>query len=572
MSTTLSPLKRFFNLLKIQRQDLANIYVYALFSGLISLSLPLGIQAIINLLGSGQVSSSWVILVVVVIVGVAFTGILQIMQLNITERIQRRIFTHSAFEFAYRLPRIQLEAVSHVYIPEMVNRFFDTLSVQKGLSKIIMDFSSASLQIVFGLILLSIYHPFFILFSLFLLVVVYLIFRFTAAKGLRTSLSESKQKYEVAYWLEELARTMETFRLAGKSDLPMEKTNELVDKYLEARQSHFKTLLVQFINLVGFKVLIAAGLLIIGGLLVLNQQMNIGQFVAAEIIIITVLSSVEKLILSMETIYDVLTSIEKIGYVTDIPLERQTGTSINMEECNGLSVEAKNLGYHFPDKIKPALKGINIQVPAGSKLCISGYPESGKTTLLQTLSGLFVNYEGHLKFNELPLGNLNLEDLRSWIGDNLAREELFRGTILENITLNKPDISFDEVRKMTELLGLSPFIENSPQGFNTIVQSEGQNLPKQVRIKMMLARCLTGNPRLVLLEENFNFLQQRERENLIDYLVSRQWTVIAVSNLPSVARHFDQILVLKDGEPIHAGNWQDLQNKSWFNEIFDVAC
>ena len=168
--------------------------------------------------------------------------------------------------------------------------------------------------------------------------ILYLIFRFTAPNGLRTSLVESKYKYEVVHWLEEIARAMETFKLAGKSQLPMTKTDEAVTDYLTARKAHFKTLVFQYINLTGFKVIVAAGLLLIGSLLVFNQQMNIGQFVASEIIIILVLASVEKLILSMETIYDVLTSIEKIGTVTDIPLEPNTGVKNDIEINGGLAL------------------------------------------------------------------------------------------------------------------------------------------------------------------------------------------------------------------------------------------
>ena len=354
-SKLLTPIKRFFNLLKVDKQEIVSIYIYALFSGIITLSIPLGIQAIISFITSGEVSSSWIVLVVFVVLGVGLTGVMQIMQLTITENLQQKIFTRSAFEFAYRIPRMKMEAIDQSYMPELVNRFFDTLSIQKGLPKILMDFSSASLQIIFGLILLSLYHPFFIMFSFVLILIVYLIFKFTTPQGLKTSLKESTYKYEVAHWLEELARANSTFKLAGRTDLPMQRTDEKVSQYLTHRKAHFKTLLMQYINLVGFKMVIAAGLLLIGGLLVINQQMNIGQFVASEIIIILVLASVEKLILSMETIYDVLTAIEKVGSITDIPLEKDEGSPIHFEEGEAIAIKARDLSFQFKDKIIPYL-------------------------------------------------------------------------------------------------------------------------------------------------------------------------------------------------------------------------
>ena len=104
-STT--PLQRFINLLKLDKKDIYQVFFYAVFSGIVSLSLPLGIQAIINLIQGGRVSLSWIILVIVVILGVAFNGVLKLMQLRITESIQQKIFIRSSFEFSYRFPKIK---------------------------------------------------------------------------------------------------------------------------------------------------------------------------------------------------------------------------------------------------------------------------------------------------------------------------------------------------------------------------------------------------------------------------------------------------------------------------------
>ncbi|MEL6977029.1 MAG: ABC transporter transmembrane domain-containing protein, partial [Bacteroidota bacterium] len=244
----------------------------------------------------GQVSTSWIVLVVLVTLGVAFVGILQLMQIRIIENVQQKIFTRSSFEFAYRFPKIRMSELRNYYPPELANRFFDTLTVQKSLSKILIDFPAALLQIIFGLLLLSFYHPFFIIYGLLLIVLIYVVFKFTAQKGLETSLDESKNKYKVAHWLQEVARSLVSFKLSGKTSHAIDKNDGLVSGYLDARESHFRILILQFIQMVGFKVLVTAGLLLIGGLLVLNQEMNIGQFVAAEIIILLVISSVEKLI------------------------------------------------------------------------------------------------------------------------------------------------------------------------------------------------------------------------------------------------------------------------------------
>lgn len=567
---TITPIRRFFKLLQVDKQEIISVYVYALFYGIVSLSLPLGIQAIINLISGGQISTSWIVLVIFVILGVAFTGVLQIMQLIISENIQQKIFTRSAFEFAFRIPRMKIEALEKDYPPELINRFFDTLTVQKGLSKILMDFSSASLQIVFGLLLLSFYHPFFILFSVTLIFIIYLIFKFTAEKGLKTSLVESKHKYEVLHWLEELGRTMETFKLSGGSPLPMEKTDKVVKNYLVSRKTHFKTLVVQYINLVGFKVIIAAGLLLIGGLLVINQKMNIGQFVAAEIIIILVLGSVEKLILSMETIYDVLTAIEKIGAVTDIPLEEVDGTKVDTIQEEAISVSLNELSYRYASSVIPVLKDINLDIKQGEKICVSGFPNSGKSMLLQLLSGLYPNFSGNMIYNGIPFGNWCKEDLRSIIGDSLSKEEIFKGSLFENITLGMPNMSLDKVHEIAELTGLSPFISSLPKGYNTPLLPEGKNLPKHIRQKIVLARSLSSHPKLILLDDNINQIEDAVKLPFIAHLIKSKSTVVIISNNEKIARLFDRTVVLKDGEVLADKPLTMLETESWFSNVFQT--
>ncbi|MEL0026343.1 MAG: ABC transporter transmembrane domain-containing protein, partial [Schleiferiaceae bacterium] len=271
---TKNPFQKFIAMLSEDRRDIMYLYAYALFYAIVNLSLPLGVQAIIGLIQAGMVSTSWIILSAVVTAGVLVGGVLQILQLSISEILQQRIFTRAAFEFTYRIPRFQNASIRGQYPPELINRFFDTLNVQKGLSKILMDFSASSLQILIGLILLSTYHPFFITFGVALIVVLIAILYYTGPRGLESSMKESTYKYKIAHWLKEIARTMDTFKRAGHTELPLERTDELVNSYLEHRKRHWKVLIFQYANIVGFKAFVTLGLLIIGGLLVIQNEIN----------------------------------------------------------------------------------------------------------------------------------------------------------------------------------------------------------------------------------------------------------------------------------------------------------
>lgn len=547
---TLTPTQRFWRLLHPDRKEIRNIYVYAVFNGLINLSLPLGIQAIINLIQGGQVSTAWIVLVSVVVAGVAATGILQIAQLRISENLQQKIFARSAFEFAFRIPRIKMEAIYKHYAPELMNRFFDTLTVQKGLSKILIDFSSAMLQVLFGLILLSFYHPFFILFSLILILLVFAIFRLTGKPGLDTSLLESKYKYKVAHWLEELARTGTTFKLAGKTELPLTRMDKEVENYLHAREGHFKILVQQYSLMVIFKAFVAAGLLAMGGILVMQQLMNIGQFVAAEIIILLVMGSVEKLVLNLETVYDVLTALEKMGQVSDLEIEETKGleTICKKEDC-GMKVSLRDVRFSYPDGDKEILCGISLEVGARQSVIIKGQNGSGKSTLLQVIAGLYDVDGGQVIYNDLPKGNLDLTTLRSHIGDCLTQEQLFDGTILENIAMGREGATFENVKWAVENLKLDSFINSLPEGYHTMVDPQGKKLPKSVTQKLLLARSIADRPKLLLLEDALEHLDDEERRSIVDFLVKKEhdWTIVAVSANAYFQSKVDRVVQMYNG-------------------------
>ena len=546
----LTPLQRFWRLLKPDGPEIRNIYAYAVFSGLVTLSLPLGIQAIINLIQGGRVNSSWVVLVILVVLGVGVTGILQIFQLRITENLQQKIFTRAAFEYAYRIPRIKMEALYKYYAPELMNRFFDIVSVQKGLSKILIDFSAAGLQVIFGLILLSLYHPFFILFSLLLVVLIYAIFRFTARKGLDTSLEESEYKYEVAHWLEELARTSTTFKLAGNPELPLQKADTQLQGYLSARNNHFKVLIQQFSLMVAFKVFVALGLLAIGGILVMEQMMNIGQFIAAEIIILLVMASVEKLILSLETGYDVLTALAKIGQVTDLELENDKGMNLK-DHCGdeGICVELKNVSFSYPGQTRNVLHNTSITIESGDRVVVTGKNGSGKSTLLQVLAGLYDTKEGTIIYNDLPKGSLNLDSLREVIGDVLSQEQLFEGTIMENISMGRKAATFKNVEWAVKKMGLLDFIKSLPNGYDTVLDPQGKKLPRSISQKLILARSIADRPKLLLLEDILEHIEDFEKKSIIDFLMEKDnpWTMISVSSDPYFVSAAERVLTISDG-------------------------
>ncbi len=569
----LRPIDRFWKLLKPDAKEIRNIYLYSIFNGLVNLSLPLGIQAIVNLIQAGSINSAWKMLIVFVVLGIILSGIMTIFQLRITETLQQRIFARASFELVYRVPKMKLESLYKHYAPELMNRFFDVLGVQKGLSKILIDISAAGLQVIFGLLLLSVYHPFFIVFSIGLVVLIYLIFRLTFKKGMKTSLAESKNKYKVAHWLEEVARVSSSFKMAGTNDLPLERMNKYVQNYVDTREAHFKILRSQYFMLVAFKAIVALGLLAIGGILVMNQILNIGQFVAAEIIILLIITSVEKLVMSLETIYDVLTSLEKVGQVMDMELEKSDGYVLEKSpDGNGIHIETQELSFRYPESKREVLKNLSVEIKNKESVLISGTNGSGKSTFIHLLAALYDIDDGSILLNGMDQSSYDRNSLRRNIGGCLSEGEIFEGTLFENISMNREGIGLQEVEWSLQKVGLNKWIKTLPLGYYNPLDPLGNRLSRSIIQRLLIARAIVDKPCLLLIEYAMDSIDFEDRKEIVDFILdkSNPWTLITVSNDEYLAKNVDKIILMNDGHVEHIGKYEMLKNFFKFKKRDDV--
>ncbi len=541
-----SPVARITNLLRLERKEITAVYYYAILNGLIQLSLPVGVQAIIGYVLGASMRASLIVLIVLIVLGVLIGGILQVNQMKTIEKIQQKLFVRYSFAFAEHIPKLDLKKIDNVYLPELINRFFDIPVLQKTLSKILLDIPTATIQILFGLLLLSFYHPAFILFGITLVLLLLLILRYSGSTGLQTSLDESSLKYKVAGWLEEMARDVKSTKLAKSKDLHLEKTDEHITNYLFARNKHFKVLLFQYNVLVIFKTFITAAMLIVGTMLLVNQQLNVGQFIAAEIVILLVLNSVEKIIINLGSVYDTLTSIEKISNLTDQPTE-ENGTAQLAKTNDGITLEMKDLSFSYNDE-KEILKNISLKINKGEKICITGKDSSGKSTLLKLMAASYTDFKGTFLINSLPLGNYELASLRSQIGVLLNQQDVFQGTLWENISLGNPDIDMQRVIDNAAKVGLSDFIATLKNGYDTPLDPTGKRLPRNVMHKIVLLRALCGNPRLLLLEEPWMNFENGYRKQIIELLYSiENITIVVVSNDEEFAKYCNQVITIENG-------------------------
>ena len=560
------PAARLWAFLLRERRDIALVFGYATLAGLFSLALPLSVQQIVQLVSGRMLLQPTYILVGFVLLGTVGVGVLQLMQLSVVEAIQQRVFARVALEFAFRVPRLRYDVALREDLPEVMNRFFETVTIQKSLSKLLLDLATALLTVAFGLVLLTLYHPYFTFFSAALVLALGLLFWTTGSRGLSTSINESKYKYKVVHWLEEMARANTAFKFAGRSSLPVERTDALVSGYLKYRNAHFRVLVHQVVGLVAFRTVVVGTLLVLGIALVTSNQITLGQFVASEIVIVTVLAGVEKLVVSLETVYDMLTSVDKLGHVADLPLEPSGGLVLPDRRRRGMGVTMRHLAYHYAPGAAPALDGVTLAIRPGERVGITGYEGSGQTTLLRVLSGLLDGYHGAVAVDGVPLRDLDRGAYRGAVGQLLSATDLFDGTVEENVAVGRPGVTPHDVLTALREVGLAEWVQEQPLGLRTPITNGGRALHSHVIARLLVAQGIVGHPRMVLVDDYFQNAEPDCRHELVRCLTNRAepWTLVIVSHDPAFLSACDRVVVLADGRISREGPFETLAQESAF--------
>jgi ABC-type bacteriocin/lantibiotic exporter with double-glycine peptidase domain len=248
--------------------------------------------------------------------------------------------------------------------------------------------------------------------------------------------------------------------------------------------------------------------------------------------------------------------VEKLSKVIDQPVD-QEGQMELMEKAQGVSVKVQGLNFKY-DK-RPVLKNINFNIEPGQKVAVIGEDGSGKSSLLRVLSGAYRSYEGGILLDNVPLKNYHSDSVRKNTGILLSLQDIFNGTILENITMGNNEISPNAIMDLSEKIGLKNFLEEQHDGFETMLDPVGKRLSRNIIQKILLLRALVNDPRLLLLEEPWSNLDENHRKSIQDYLLNHKGCtiLIATTSDDEFVSKCDKVLYLKNGELVDAGSWDE---------------
>jgi ABC-type bacteriocin/lantibiotic exporter with double-glycine peptidase domain len=542
--TGLHPWKRLLRLLRPDKTDIRLVIAFALAIGVLNLTVPLVTMAVVNTVAFGTLIQQLIVLCLGLLVALTIAGVLILLQYLLVEYIQRRIFIRVASELAYKLPRVDLKAFDHRYGPELVNRFFDVLTVQKSSAVLLLDGISLLLQIGIGMLLLAVYHRLLLGFDLLLLGALALWVVVLGRGAVRTAIQESIAKYRVAGWMEEIARHPVAFKLAGGPRMAWERAEALTRDYLEARKRHFRILLRQFAFMIFLYVFINVALLALGGTLVIQGQLTLGELVAAEIIINLILATFLKIIKQVEAYYDILAAMDKLGQLLDLPSESLVGEH-HVSHSQGASVTLHHITFTYSGQKWPALHQLSLNINPGERVAIVGPNGAGKSTLADVLYGLRTPQSGWVEIDGVDIRSLRLDSLREHVA-LVKGVEIIEGTVLDNLRMGRDEISLLQIHDILSKVGMLETIMAFPDGLHTMLWGDGKPLSLGQASRLMLARAMLGEPRLLIIDEALDHLDEEFRDMTLGALLGpdNHWTLIVITHSEAVARQCDRIITL----------------------------
>lgn len=540
-----TPWSRLLKLLSPDRGDIGVILVFAVVIGLLALSSPIAVEALVNTVAFGQFVQPVVVLATILGVFLAFAAAMRAVQAYIAEIIQRRLFVRIAGDLAHRLPRVRSEFWDHHYGPELTNRFFEVVTVQKVTTQLLLEGSSLLLQTLVGMAVIAFYHPILLGFDAFLLLFILSIIFVLGRGAVATSVDESRQKYATAAWLEDLARFPGAFSSRSAMAFAVEQADRRVASYLTARMEHFRILMRQVVASLALQVIASTVLLGLGGWLVIRGELSLGQLVAAELIVTVIVGSFAKIGKFLEGYYDVMASMDKLGHLFDLPIDLLDG--VETAKCDqGIGIRL-NCVAAPPTPSGERLKQVTLFVPPGDMLAVTGGSTALRRRMLEVIFGRVEPLAGSLEFDGMDARRLCLESFREEAA-LVSGPEIFQGTIAENIHLGRPKVREQDLTASLQSVGIWDELLALPDGLRQHLETASQLLSYDQTLRLTLARALAGRPRLLLIDHALDGLPDEQMAPILGTLASlgERCTVVIATGRRDVFEACSRVVKIDD--------------------------
>lgn len=505
----------------LDKTTLASIIMISVLVSLLTLSIPIAAQTLINLIAFGKLLQPVVTLSLIVLVLMLALGALTIWQSVIIEVIQQKLMVKISLNLTRQFTHLSLDNFSVHHGPELVNRFFEVTSITKALASLLLYGVNLSLQLFFGLVLLLFYHPLFLIFDGFIIFGILLIVFIPYRKGLASAKEECAQKHQIGAWLEELLTNRFLFRFNHYAQYATHQADKRLVSFLKARNAHFKQLIKHQFGFYLLSALASSLLLGLGGYLIINNQLSLGQLVAAEIVLGALIYTFKRFSVLLENYYDLVASEHKIDTVLNLPCE-----SIKTE-LSELIIPIHSLTLVTQDQKKASSR-------IGEPLVI-GVDESKPG---QYIAELILGFKNSLPITILVNDILCLEEHRRSLRQQallIRDQEWFAGSIYDNLRLNQPSFSTEQLKELLIAFGLMDKIMRQPHGLKSIIYDWEYVFTPLELVQLMIIRAIMAKPQLLIIDGILDKLNEKDIEQILTHIAVLNHTIlILITRYPAL--------------------------------------
>ena len=533
-------------LIGLERRILTIVVSYAVVIGLFALIVPLTVQELVNTFAFAIQPIMIVTLVATMFGALLAMGAFRVLQARAVEILVQRLYTRLAVAFTEALPRFR----ENVFLPQHTNTFIEAELLPRALVAMLVDVINVSVSGAIGMAILIMYHPYFLGYNTLLITGFAFLLTFFGRGGLRITQRVSRLHYQTFHWLQDIGINRLHFKSTDSLPLLLKKTDALVKAYVMARKTRSDILSgAQYKSTVVFQAVAHSGMIGLGGWLLSVGDITLGQFVAAEVIVGTLLLNLDTVARRMYAAIYVATSLHELSTLFDMPKEDVSGPVaawLPDPSLQGVRLTCKDVSFAAPDG--PLLfERFNLEVMPGEKISVLSGTSRSKTSLALVLAGLYHPTGGVIRYNDIDLRDVSLNYVNRCWGLMLdSHPTLFDGSLEENITLQRPSIQFEDLSWALRFVELEEEIDAMPQGLETLVHGNGANLTRSQVLRVLLARMIVTRPELLIFNGSLHNIEPALRLTLLRRLCSKEepWSVVFVSNDPEVSQLVERRVVL----------------------------
>jgi ABC-type bacteriocin/lantibiotic exporter with double-glycine peptidase domain len=543
---TWDTIARLFQVLRLERKILALNFSYALAIGLFSLIIPLTVQELVNTFAYAIQPIMIITLVSIMAVTMIFVGGLKVLQSLTVDILVQRLYARIAFALTKQLPRFKDELFSSSY----VNYFNDAEFLARAIPVILIDLINVVVGGTVGMTLLVMYHPYFLVFNALLLTGFVSAIVILNRGALRIAMKLSDLHYDSLNWLQNIADNLLHFKATASTPLLIKKTDQVVYEYEAARKTRSDILHRQYKGSVVWQALGHSSLIGMAGWLLSIGQITLGQFVAAEVVVGTLMVNFDTVARRIYALFFIFTSLNNLSFLFSQPTDTEASkitVPLPDPTIHGVRLTCKDISFAYPGS-EPVFQHFDMEVAPGEKVAIFSDTSTGKTTMAMVLAGLYAPTTGIIRYNGVDVRDLAMDSLNACRGLILdSRLSLFEGTLEENISLGRPGISYSDVQWALRFVEMEEEVDALPMGLGTPIQARGKAFTTSQILRILVARAIVARPQLLILDGTLHSMPPSLRETLLRRLCSKEepWSVIFVSNDPSLKAHVDRRLVVE---------------------------